>query len=717
MSSGDAEGGPVPGSGPESVPVSAPVLAVVHEAGRDRSGSAIDLRLRGLRDDAAAELFAARIAVRHRRFQVGLECHGPGRHTLRLAPARVPESAPDSVPPGAASPVPLGAELLADLLGPQPGAGEPLALAGYQRELLLEAVTRTEGPDPHVEQVYWNWSGPLDRARFRAAWQSVCERESILRAAFDWTAVPRLVLHPRAEVAVVHHTHTDTGWQELLVRDRLRGFALNRPPLLRLTLLEGEAGAATRVLLTCHRALVDEYSVHLLLRDFYRAYLAGGVLPGGERRPDLRDHARWLARQNSEGARELWTRAAPPRHAATAVGRRGGNTLQSGSGRLRRRLSEAHSARLRSWAAARGVGESGALHVVWALLLYRAAGAEGPLRVSFGVRMSGRDIVLPGAGGIPGVLGNPLPMTVRVDPAAPLAGLLRQVRDALLDMVAYPWVSGDRIREWTGRGEGERLTDSVVSFDSPAELPPDVRRELEVQGIDVDEPRGIGAGTSLPITVVARHEGGRTLVLDAVYDRASLADADAAAVLGQCAGLLRALPELSAPDITVGQVLELLADVEAPSMAPRAPGFRRTTVRTLRGGAPGADVICLIGVPGVAAGVQELFVRAHRGPERIVALQLGALPTAVATPDGPAGLTELTGLVGLPGLPGLPGSGGRLVLCGCGPAAAAAYELARALAYGEGSVPVSVVMTGLTGPEGSAEALARGLAALPARRC
>ncbi|WP_150521599.1 hypothetical protein [Streptomyces subrutilus] len=61
--------------------------------------------------------------------------------------------------------------------------------------------------------------------------------------------------------------------------------------------------------------------MRLLLREFYRAYLADGVLPGGERRPDLRDHARWLARQGSDGARELWTRTAPPRHAATTPGR------------------------------------------------------------------------------------------------------------------------------------------------------------------------------------------------------------------------------------------------------------------------------------------------------------------------------------------------------------------------------------------------------------
>ncbi|MCZ0997872.1 hypothetical protein O1M63_06465 [Streptomyces mirabilis] len=124
--------------------------------------------------------------------------------------------------------------------------------------------------------------------------------------------------------------------------------------------------------------------MHLLLREFYRAYAAGGILPGGERRPDLRDHARWLAGQDTTAARQFWARAVPPPRAATRPGRPGGATGQSGPGLLDTRLRAPETFRLRSWAALRGAAESSALHLVWALLLYRAAGVSGPLPVSFG---------------------------------------------------------------------------------------------------------------------------------------------------------------------------------------------------------------------------------------------------------------------------------------------------------------------------------------------
>ncbi|WP_261995068.1 hypothetical protein, partial [Streptomyces sp. ME109] len=36
------------------------------------------------------------------------------------------------------------------------------------------------GGGGQLEQLYWDWSGPLEVARFAAAWQSVVDRESVL---------------------------------------------------------------------------------------------------------------------------------------------------------------------------------------------------------------------------------------------------------------------------------------------------------------------------------------------------------------------------------------------------------------------------------------------------------------------------------------------------------------------------------------------------------
>lgn len=503
------------------------------------------------------------------------------------------------------------------------------------------------------------------------------------------------MLHPHAEVAVERHPHAFTAWDTLLEQDRRRGFDLSRPGLLRLTLLDGPAapGGAptTRVLLTYHRALLDERGVHLLLRAFYRAYAAGGALPGAERRPDLRDHARWLAGQPTDAAREFWSRAAPPRHAAVSPGRPAGPTRRTGFGRVRRRLPAVQAHRLRTWAAVRGAGESSALHVAWALLLYRAAQADGPLPVSFGVRLTGRDLALPGAAGVPGLLGTTVPMTVTVDRGMPLAELVRTARDALLDVASYPWADGDRVRAWSGRGTpGQRITDTAVLFDSRPELPQAVRLELRGQGVEVEAPRGVTGGTTLPLTLAARHDADGALVLSGVYERASLADADAAELLSQCVCLLRGLPQCWEPTATVREALDLLSAAAVPSAARRPSQPERPVLTTLRPGRRDTAVVCLVSVPGIPPGCYDRLLGGYDGPEPVVGLRLAGVPRAL-----PAALEELLG------------AGRRLVLCGYGPGAWAAYELGRAAAAR--GVPATVVMAGDAGAAAGAEALARAL--------
>ncbi|WP_262064367.1 condensation domain-containing protein [Streptomyces sp. STR69] len=648
-----------------------------------------------------AEAVAARVAGRHRAYDVALD-DAPdlpqdgmpaagrfGRYLLRLSPL-------GPARPGG----PLTGDLLADL--PAPAAAGTLAVSGEQRALLAAAVGARGGPGRFVEQIHWDWTGPLDLARFTTSWQSVAEREAVLRASFDWAGTPRLVLHDSAAVEVVRHAHTDVGRDDLLRRERARGFEPYRPGLLRVSLLgrppdTGGAGhPPTRLLVTYHRALLDEHGARLLVRRFYRSYLAGGVLPGAARRPGIRDHAHWPARRDPAAARELWAAAAPPAGAAVGPGRAGGPPRPAGgTGRIRRRLGPPQTARLRSWAGGRGAGESSALHMVWALLLYRAAATGGMLPVAFGVHLSGRDMALRDGAAVPGLLGGPLPMTVTVDPAAPLADLLLRVRDVALDLSACAGVCADQVREWSGRAPGSRLTETTVRFDSHPRLPANLRARLAAQGIRAGAPRSARGATALPLTLAAHHDAEDALVLEALYDRARFTGTDACGVLAQCVRLLRGLPDHPDGGFTVGDALRLPGTSQVPAMTPPQPAGTGPAPEVLRAGEPGADLVCLVTVPGVTPGAYGALLHGYGGPERIVSLTVtgGRVP--------PAALRELLG------------DGRRLTVCGAGPAGRVAHEIARRAAERTGDAP-AVVMTGVGGAE-SARALSRALAAVRAR--
>ncbi|MFF6918414.1 amino acid adenylation domain-containing protein [Streptomyces sp. NPDC012466] len=450
---------------------------------------------------------------------------------------------------------------------------ETVPVTPQQHGLLLDALAH-RGSGRYVEQLYWRWYGPLDTDRFRAAWQSVFERETVLRAAFDWDDEPRLVLHDQVTAEVVRHPAGTVDWDDLMERDRLRGFDLREPGLLRATLVDDDADGpeapSTRVLITFHHVLLDGWSVSVLIQEFYRAYLADGSLSGGERRPDIRDYAHWLAEQDTAPAREFWSAAVPSAAPVVRPALPGPATGQSGWGRAEVRLSRTEADRLRAWAAARAATESSALQAVWALLLYRASGVDGPAPVGFGVTVSGRGIPLDSVERLPGLLMNSLPMTLQVDPAHTVPQLLSELRDQALDMAAYEWVSTGQIHEWSGRRADEKLVESLLVYENYPRSSDHLESALAAQDIRVELPEAAGSQTAFPVTLLAFRDVDGSLVLTAVHDRGRLADADADRLVGQCARLLRDLPGTADDSTTVGDIVAALSATDLPRMADRA---------------------------------------------------------------------------------------------------------------------------------------------------
>ncbi|MGW2183791.1 condensation domain-containing protein [Streptomyces sp. NPDC001732] len=703
-------------------------MTVVVDPGEPPYDAPPFLELRGPLDTRRLEAALDRIAARRPdgpAWQHRLRPHGPGLHTLRLT-----MDAPGEFPAG----------LLADLLTDPPLTGRrvrTVAASPLQLELLADADAHP-GTGRHVEQLAWDWHGPLDPERFTAAWQSLFDRESVLRSAFDDGPEPRIVVHDRVRVEVVRLPHSTEDWASVVEYDRRRGLDPRRPGPLRVTVLGGGpvvsvTAPPTRVLLTYHHALLDDWSAHLLLREFYRAYLADGVLPGGERRPDMGDYTQWLARQDTGPAREFWTGAAPSPDAAhsplpdTVHSRlpdtgalapapaRHGTGTGTGTGRTRLRLTAAQTARLGAWAAGWGSTESGALQAVWALLLYRATGSADPRPVRFSVTVSGRGIPFDAVERLPGSLRNPLPLSVVVDPRSSMPELLALLRDRALDMAAYEWVSAGRIRGWTeapDRPPGP--AGSLVAFDGRPRSTDGLLPELAARGIRVDPPEPLGARTAFPLTLAAHHDDAGGLVVTVTYDRAQLAGIGG--VLAQAGYLLDELPRTAGEFTTVAEVLELLSEAETDMDVGTGADAGVGTVsadndtwagaengayggaETETGGTsaiitlrpprkPGAGTVCLVPAHSTPRFRHDLLARSYRGPEALVLL--GSPPD-----DAQAGYDALRPLID---------AGGPLVLGGFTGCGVTAYGITRLIAVNGGRPPLIV----LTGTATSAADLAR----------
>ncbi|MGV4988780.1 condensation domain-containing protein [Streptomyces sp. NRAIS4] len=565
-----------------------------------------------------------------------------------------------------------------------------VAASPLQREILADADAHP-GTGRQIEQLSWVWHGPLDIARFTAAWQSVFDREAVLRAAFDHGPDPAITIHDRVVPQIVRMPYPGADRPDAFVSDRRRGLDPRSPGPLRITLLDvprdGATGSqTTRVLLTYHLALLDTWSVRLLVAEFCRAYLADGTLPGGDRRPDVRDYAHWIEAQDLAPARDFWLRAASRPTTAASVSAcvaASPVTRRTGTGRARVRLTSSEAARLDAWAARWGATESGALQAAWALLLYRAAGADGSMPVRFSVAVSGRGIPLEGVERLPGALRNPLPVSVDVDPTATVPDLLAALRDQAVDLSSYEWVSAGQIHGWTGTVPNgplasERTAESLLVFESGLDPLQRLEPSFAAHGIRMDFPETTGAANAFPVTLVAHRDEAGGLVLSVIHDRARLADGTG--LLEDCADLLRELPYQADETTPIGELLDELS----VTAAARPPSM------TLRQGTDG--VICLVPSPGIPLSWYARLSRQYVGPETLILLRL--------TPQGPRAWHRL--------LQSLAGAGQRLLLAAFSGAGAAAYETARLLAA-DGSRPATVVLRADTGTEAVGD-LARLLA-------
>ncbi|MGW3302907.1 condensation domain-containing protein [Streptomyces rubiginosohelvolus] len=498
----------------------------------------------------------------------------------------------------------------ADRAAPRGEARWPLTPQQYG--VVVESLVAPV-PGRHVEQFQWWWRGTFDRECFQRAWEVLFRRHTVLRAAIDDGTEPGLYAAASVLPSVDWLTEdgggeaSDASWREVARHERARGFAANEAPLLRVTVRAEPEGH--RLLMTFHHALLDGWSVALLLEQLYEEYLAAlaghpgtdngaGALPDtrGEQRPDLRDHAGWLAGRDTEAARAWWAERLSGREAASAAVLPGTPDASGGPGPaegtgldgdrsragdapppVRAEIDGASMDVLRVWAAQHAATESNVLQAVWAALLWRCAAApsaddtSSPARgrVRFGMTLSGRTAGTEGVRGIAGMLATSLPLDLPVDPDEPVSALVERAREAALDLQDHEWASAGQVHEWAGLPGGTSLFDSLLVVENyPASLH-DVGRRLAESGADVEVPTAVGARTAYALTTLA-HRLGSDLVLDLVTDPQRIGAGDAARLRDLWAGALRRLA--ADPDgTTVAGLVAGVTDADLPRVAPRTP--------------------------------------------------------------------------------------------------------------------------------------------------
>ncbi|WP_345714385.1 condensation domain-containing protein, partial [Kineococcus glutinatus] len=147
-----------------------------------------------------------------------------------------------------------------------------LPLTALQEDLLAHAELSAGGADVYTGQRVLDVRGPLDVDRLGRAVQDLVQRHPTLRSGF-WVdpeaaegAQPVQFVLADATARVDVRESTEEGFGDLAAAAAREPFCLDDPPLLRV-LVARLAPEHHRVVLTSHHAVLDAWSVPLLLAD------------------------------------------------------------------------------------------------------------------------------------------------------------------------------------------------------------------------------------------------------------------------------------------------------------------------------------------------------------------------------------------------------------------------------------------------------------------
>ncbi|MDD2761666.1 MAG: condensation domain-containing protein, partial [Methylomonas sp.] len=374
-------------------------------------------------------------------------------------------------------------------------------------------------------------------ALFRQAWQMVMQRHSVLRSAVVWKGLSRplqaLLRQTPCDWQELDwrestQTAAELHWEQFVADDRKRLFELDRPPLMRWTLIAMPDGL-WRLLWTHTHILLDGWSVALIVKDVLQLYdgLLANSLPELPPAMQYRDYIAWLAGRELSEAQRFWRDtlqdAAPGALMPELTG-------QQGYLDAFEHLAEADCQPLRQLARQLGLTLNTLVQAAWALVLAERSGVD---EVLFGVTVSGRSNELDGIETITGLFINTLPLYLALDRDMALADWLKAIQARQFAMQQYEYASLADIKKWSG---ATLAFDSIVIYEN---YPVDkallgAERPLRLSAVKAYE------HTHYPLTLLAIPDDG--LALQMTYNAALFQADTVQACLRQLAAHLRAMP-------------------------------------------------------------------------------------------------------------------------------------------------------------------------------
>ncbi len=346
-------------------------------------------------------------------------------------------------------------------------------LAPMQHGMLFHALLEPSA-GMYVEQLSCEVRGTLPIERWKEAWQHVLARHPILRSAFLWEGLEKPLQVVSLEAEVPWRLEDLRGmpeeaqrrWVETFLReDRLRGFDLGTPPLIRCALLRLD-DERTLFVWTYHHLLLDGWCFSIVLREVLGAFEEGVAALPPPARP-YRDYITWLQEQDPARSEVFWRELLHGFKQPTALPFTERQDVTGPEGETQPvvalHLSRELTQRLTGFAKEHRLTLNTLVQGAWSLVLARASGTED---VIFGVTVSGRPADLAGSESIVGLFINTLPLRARLAEGTSVPAFLSALQTQQGTVEPYSYTSLADIQAWSDAPNDRPLFESILVFEN-----------------------------------------------------------------------------------------------------------------------------------------------------------------------------------------------------------------------------------------------------------
>lgn len=422
----------------------------------------------------------------------------------------------------------------------------------------------------YVASMAWRLAGPFHQAAFEAAWDQLVARHDILRTAFlgDDLERPLQVVIRDARLAITYHDFGDISQIErddrlasLQAESRRRPFDFAKPPLMRVEVIRC-SDHDHRIIWTCHHALLDGWSIPLVLNELAEFWFQRSDITAAARAPaaPYRDYIAWIETQDQTAAEAFW------RDRLTGLEPQVGKVLAGFPRKQPDHLAEddcsagyldydleIDAAEIDQFARKHRVTQSTLAVAVWSLVLGRHTGAKD---ACFGLVLSGRPAELAQVESRIGMFINTLPLRIDLDPARSVDQFLAMVQQRQIELVDFQYSSPVDVKRWSGAPADVALFDTIMVFDN---YPRDIFERTDPQ---TDSPRlekiNSFERTNYPLEIAIRTRHG--LALSFTYDPAVYSGHEVSLLARRFAAMMRMM--LANPDAPLGAIdwLDLAAE-------------------------------------------------------------------------------------------------------------------------------------------------------------